>query len=367
MQKVYKTYKYKLKPNTTQRNAFERYLGVCRFLYNSALEHRIVTYQSNGASVSAYEQMKELPSIKKDLPWIGDIYSQVLQNVILRVDKSFKRFFNGFGFPKFKKKKFYNSFTFPQNVVVNTRTIKLPKIGEVKYYNSRPIQGKIKTTTIIRQLDGWYIAITTELEPISIVADDSQAVGIDVGIAKFAYLSDGSYIESPYFLEPNLKRLRILQRKLSRQKKGSKSRVKTVMKIRKLHLKIKRQRIDFLHKVSTSIANKYSSCYVEDLKLQNMTKLNSTLSRRMLDNGFYTFRLFLEYKFIHKSNHFSAIPPAYTSQTCSGCGEVNKLSRVSQDKYICTSCGLEVNADYNAALNIKAKGISFRTQRKAVA
>ncbi len=367
MQKVYKTYKFKLKPNKTQRQQFEQWLGTCRYLYNNALEHRITVYQSNGSTVSKYDQYNELPAIKKEFDWMASVYSLVLQEVLDRVDKAYKNFFNGSGFPKFKGKYYYNSFTFKQNYKINKSTIKLPKIGEVRYYNSRTVKGKVKTATIIKQINSWYISIVSEIEVPSVSIDDSQAIGIDVGIAKFAYLSDGTFIESPYFLEPNLKKLRILQRKFARQKKGSNSREKTRHQIKKLHLKIKNQRKDFLHKHSTDIANKFSSCYVEDLKIKNMTKLNSTLSRRMLDNGFYTFRQFLAYKFEHRSKHFFAVHPAYTSQICSGCGHLDKLSRISQDKYVCTNCGLEINADENAAHNIKAKGISFRTQRKAVA
>jgi len=365
--KVHKTYQFKLKPNKTQANIFHQWLGTCRYLYNSALEHRISYFKDTGEGVSKYDQYNELPQIKRELPFVAKVYSDVLQEVLDRIDKSYKLFFKGGGFPKFKNKYSYNSFTYKRNYKINENKVKLPKIGWVKFFNSRPIKGKPKTATLIFKNNSWFISIVCEQEIQSKPIDDSQAVGIDVGIAKFAYLSDGSFIESPYFLEPNLGKLRLLQRKLSRQKKGSNSIEKTKRQISKLHNKIKNQRKDFLHKVSTNIEQFYSSCYVEDLKISNMTKLNSTLSRRMLDNGFYSFRLMLEYKFKHNSKHFLSVNPAYTSQMCSSCGAVDKKSRLSQSEYLCTNCGFVDNSDLNAAKNIRAKGISFGTKRKVLA
>lgn len=364
---MFKTYKYKLKPNATQKATFEQWLGTCRFLYNNALEHRITAYKSNGTSISKYEQYNELPAIKKELPWIADVHSDVLQEVLDRIDKAYKAFFNGSGFPKFQGKKFYNSFTFKRSYVVDEKTIKLPKIGEVRYYNSRSIVGKPKYATIKKEIDGWYICICCEQESKPITIDNSHAIGIDLGIAHFATFSDGSFLDTPLFLEPNLRKLRILQRKLSRQKKGSNSREKTKNQISKIHQKIKRQRTDFLHKWSTLIADEYSACYIEDLQIQNMLKLNSGLSRKMTDSGFYSFRQKLEYKFKERGKFFLAVAPHYTSQECNSCGHIDKKSRVSQSEFICTSCGHIENADISASKNIKAKGIRFSSERGALA
>lgn len=365
---LYKTYKYRLNPTKSQVDKINQWLGTCRFLYNSALEHRINTYQKTGKSVHRYAQHKELPAIKKDMPWVADVYSTVLIATIDRLDRSYNTFFNGGGFPKFRNKHNFTSFTYKSNFKVFDDKVFLPKLGDVKYCNSRPISGTPKTATITKEQDKYYILISvkTEIDPVTI--DDSQAVGIDVGIVHFATLSDDTFIDSNLFLEPNLRKLRILQRKLARQVKGSKSRDKTKNQIAKLHRKIKNQRDDFNHKISTMIADKYSSCYVEDLKIKNMTKLNSTLSRRLLDNGFYSFRLMLDYKFKERSKFFLAVDPKYTSQTCSCCGGgVNKKSRLSQSEYVCTECGYIDNADVNAAKNIMSKGIAQATKRKAVA
>lgn len=361
--KLIKTYKYKLKPTKSQVKTFDSWINICRYVYNSALEHRITSYKSAGVSVSKYEQYNELPAIKKELPWMAAVHSDVLQESLDRVDKAYKSFFKGSGFPKFQKKGFYRSFTYKRSFKVSDKHIKLPKIGEVKYFNSRPIpEGcKTKIATITKELDGYYISICIEFPPKPTLVDNSQAVGVDAGIVHFATLSDGKFIDSPYFLEPNLVKLRLLQRRLNRQKKGSNSREKTKHQIAKLHMNIRRKRSDYLHKTSTNLVLKYSAVYVENLKIRNMTKLNSTLSRRMLDNGFYSFRRFLDYKCRFAGKNFEAVPPHYTSQTCTDCGDIDKRSRISQSEFVCTSCGFMSNADLLASKNIRDKGIVSST------
>lgn len=363
---IIRTYKYKLKFSKSQQKRVENWLNICRYLYNNALEHRITAYRSNGSSISKYDQYNELPAIKNELPWMKDVHSQVLQQVLDRVDRSYQNFFNGAGFPKFQGKKRYKSLTFKQGVSIVDGKIKLPKIGLVKYFNSReiPANGIIKTTTLTKQLSGWFISICVEFNSPTISVDNSHAVGIDVGVKHFATLSDETVIDSPYFLEPRLKELRRLQRKLSRQDKKSNSRTKTVHQIRKLYLKITNSRKDYLHKTSAKIAQQYSACYIEDLKIANMTKLNPTLSRRMLDNSFREFRSMLEYKFAYNGKLCLPVPPHYTSQECSFCGVVDKKSRLSQSEFVCTNCGHVENADINASKNILARGTSLSTQRK---
>lgn len=369
--KIYKTYKYKLRPSKSQVKTFNHWLSSCRFLYNNALEHRSTVYSSGGGSVRKYDQYNELPNIKKDLPWLAEVYSDTLQEVLDRVDTAFQSFFKkkGTGYPKFHNKHTFNSFVFKRSYKLENNKIKLPKIGWVPYFNSRdiPENGKMKYASIIRESNQYYICICVEFDAKPIIVDDSQAIGIDVGVKRFASLSDGTVIDSPYFLEPNLNKLRILQRRMFRQKKGSNSRNKTKNQISKLHRKIKHQRKDFLHKTTSKIVSDYSSVYVENLKIKNMTKLNSTLSRRMLDNGFFTFKEQLQYKCEFAQKQFHAVPPQYTSQKCSSCGETDRNSRLSQSQYVCTSCGLTINADANAAKNILALGKSYGTQREAIA
>ncbi len=310
--------------------------------------------------MSRFDQYYELKALRAEFDWVKDTPSQIAQQVIDRLDNAYQGFFkrrkSGHGFPKFRARAFYNSIGFKQLVSIEDGKIKLPKLGLVAFHDSRPVVGKIKTATVKKELGNWYICIQAEQDAPQIIADDSQAVGIDVGIACFASLSDGSTIESPLFLEPYLRKMRVLQRKRARQKKGSNNRAKTSVKIALLHRDIRNRRQDFLHKASSAVADSYSMVFVEDLQIQNMVKLNSTLSRRMLDSGWGLFGQMLEYKSQDRGQVFGRVNPAYTSQTCSRCKAVDKQSRLSQSQFVCTSCGYAANADINAASNIMGRG-----------
>ena len=354
------TIKYKLNPTKVQIETFKQWLGGNRYLYNVALEERITAYKSLGKSVTKYDQFNQLPQIKKEFLWMGEIFSQTLQNTLERLDIAYKGFFNGGGFPKFQKKDNYNSFTFPSKIKIVGNQIKLPKIGLVKFINHRPIPN-CKTATIIQSRNKWYVSITFEVQEPSTIIDNSNSVGIDVGVVNHSTLSDGTMNKPNQFLEINLKQLRILNRKLSRQVKGSNSYLKTKKQLSKLHEKIANQRKDYNHKLSTNIVKKYSAIYVEDLKIANMIKLNSTLARRITDNAWFQFRSFLTYKCKLAGKHFKAVNPAYTSQKCSSCGDIDKKSRISQSEYCCTSCGYIDNADCNAAKNIRVLGQNLST------
>lgn len=364
--KAFKTYKFKLNPTKSQVDKFEAWINTCRYIYNVALEERITAYRTIKKSISRYEQYNQLPEIKKDFPFVSDIYSDTLQEVLDRVDKSYKNFFLGSGFPKFSKKGNYRSFTYKRHFSVCNTHIKLPKIGSVKYFNSRPMSGNLKTATILKEGNSYFICIVSELPDKPVTIDDSQAVGIDMGIVNFAFLSDGRVINNPLFLHPRLRQLRVLQRKLSRQKRGSVSRDKTKKKISALHFKILNCRMDYLHKVSTTIANEYSSCYMEDLKIKNMLGLRS-IALKLSDSSFGLFKEQLQYKFKERGKHLGLVHPAYTSQTCSECFSVDKNSRLSQSEFVCTGCGHLENADLNASKNIMRQGMSQGTKRKALA
>lgn len=361
-----KTYKFKLKPTRKQEQTFESWLSTCRALFNLSLQQKITAYEMRRITVSKFDQYNQLPELKKDFPWFGEVYSDTLQDVLDRLDFSFKKFFTGSGFPKFSKKGTYNSFTFKRSFVVKENTIKLPKIGEVKYFNSRPIVGTPKTATIIKEVDGWFICITSKYntEFDQIVIDNQNAIGIDMGVVKTFTLSDGSTIIKP---KTDLSKIKKLQRKLSRQKKGSKEREKTKIQIQKAWKKVSNQRLDFLHKTTTNLVKSYSAIYIEDLKLQKMQGGGLTnVNRDMSDNNFSKFKELLKYKTIEKGKHLGLVNPAYTSQTCSACGSVDKKSRLSQADFVCTSCGTILNADVNASQNILSKGITQSTQRKTI-
>lgn len=364
-----KTYKFKLKLTKKQENTCDSWINSCRSLYNLALNERIMVYEMRKKSVSKYDQYNQLPDLKRQFPWLGEVYSDTIQEVLDRLDKTYQNFFRGTGFPKFSKKGEYNSFTFKRSFKVNEKTIKLPKIGEVKYYNSRAILGTPKTATIIKEDNSWFICITAEYETQfeTIEVDNQNPIGLDCGYVRFLALSNDTFIDSPEFLESKLKKLKLLQRKLSRQKKGSKSRDKTKEQIIKVYKKISNQRSDFLHKTSTTLSNTYSAIYMEDLNLQKMQKTGFTkVNRGMSDKGFGTLKSLLTYKLKERGKHLGLVNPAYTSQTCFACGTIDKKSRLSQSEYVCTSCGNVDNADLMASKNILREGISQSTKRKTL-
>ena len=364
-----KTYKFKLKLTKKQENTCESWINSCRNLYNLALNERIMVYEMRKKSVSKYDQYNQLPDLKKQFPWFGEVYSDTIQEVLDRLEKTYQNFFRGAGFPKYSKKGEYNSFTFKRSFKVSEKTIKLPKIGEVKYYNSRAILGTPKTATVIREDNQWFICITAEYEtPFETVEVDNQnPIGCDMGGIRFLALSNNTFIDSPEFMKPFESELRILQRKLARQKKGSKSREKTKQKIRKIYKKISNRRLDFLHKVSTNLSNEYSVVYIENLKLQKMQQNGfSNINKMMSDKSFGNFKLLLSYKLKERGKHLGLVNPAYTSQTCNACGTVDKKSRISQAEFVCTSCGNIDLADINASKIICSKGITASTKRKTL-
>lgn len=364
-----KTYKFKLKPTKEQEVTFESWVNSCRNLYNLALSERIMVYEMRKKSVSKYDQYNQLPLLKKEYTWFSEVYSDTIQEVLDRLDKTYQNFFRGAGFPKFAKKGFYNSFTFKRSFKVNKTTIKLPKIGEVKYFSSRDIVGTPKTATITNENNNWFICITAEYEtPFETIEIDNQnPIGCDMGGIRYLALSNGTFIDSPEFMKPFENKLRLLQRKLARQKKGSNSREKTKQKIRKTYKKIYNQRLDFTHKVTTKLSDTYSAIYIEDLKLQKMQQNGfSNVNKMMTDKSFGNFKLLLSYKLKERGKHLGLVNPAYTSQTCFACGTVDKKSRVSQSEYVCTSCGFVDNSDLNASKVILRKGISNSTKRKTL-
>ena len=184
---------------------------------------------------------------------------------------------------------------------------------------------------------------------------------------RFLALSNNTFIDSPEFIKPYQNKLRILQRKLARQKRGSNSREKTKQKIRKIYKKVSNRRLDFMHKVSTNLSNEYSVVYIEDLKLQKMQQNGfSNINKMMSDKCFGNFKLLLSYKLKERGKHLGLVNPAYTSQTCNACGTVDKKSRISQAEFVCTSCGVVTNSDLNSSKNILREGISKSTKRKTL-
>lgn len=374
MDRIVKTYKFKLKPNSFTEGKFTSWINTCRAVYNLSLETKIYAYQTHRISLTKYDLIKQLPDLKKEFDWIKDVPSQTLQSVVERMDTAYQSFFKGGGFPKWAKKGRYTSILFKQGVKVCSSHITLPKIGKIRYFNSKdlPENSKVKTAIVQKQVDGFYISLSVEqlkekryFNPKS----DNQAVGLDVGVHFFYALSNGEIKENPKILKSFECSLRKAQRVLSRKKKRSNNWHKQLRKVQKIHLKILRVRNDFSQKISSNLIATFGKIVVEDLRLKNMTKSSkgdlenpgkmvkqkSGLNRSLLDVGIGEFFRQLEYKSDWYGRDFLKVDPKYTSQTCSSCGYRSKENRKSQSRFECNNCGHKENADINAAKNILAR------------
>jgi putative transposase len=360
------TYKRKIKLTKVQEERISSWIGACRLVYNMGMEIKKETYKNKQINVSGYDLMKQLTEIK-DTEWIADVPSQSLQNSLERLDRSYKNFFRTFktggGFPKFKSKRTYNSILFKSAELISKQTIKLPKIGEVTFFKDKcHVIGKIKTATIIKEPTGFFICIVCDEVSKNISnTNESQVIGIDMGVANFCVDSKGNLIENPRHFKKYEAKLRIENRSLSRKKKFSSRWKKQAKKLGLLHHKIANFRKDFLHKESTIMAKKYHTVYLEDLYIKNMSK-NKNLSKHILDCGWGMFRTMLEYK----TNVFR-VNPKYTSQTCNECGTKDAKNRLTQSEFVCKNCGHISHADVNAAKNIMSKGIALNRKREALA
>jgi putative transposase len=363
-----RTYKYRLYPTTEQAAQLDTTLARCRELYNAALQERRDAYRMAGKTLNYYDQANQLPAVKEARPEYRDIYSQVLQDVILRVDRAFQAFFRRAaagekpGYPRFQGRDRYDSFTYPQygNGVKLTYSdgrfgqLTLSKLGTFKVRMHRPIDGTIKTVTIRRDGDQWYVCFSCEVAAIPLPQTDT-ATGIDLGLLHFATLSDGSTIENPRHLRRGLKKLKRAQQQLSRCRRGSHRRGRAKVRVARLHRKVRNRRFDFCHKAARQVVNTYGTLVFEDLAVQNMVK-NHHLALSISDAGWGQFVRYVSDKAEWAGRNVLFVDPRYTSQVCSGCGAIAR-KELSERWHSCP-CGCELDRDHNAAINILRLGRS---------
>jgi len=351
-----------LYPTRKQEQALFATLTTCRFLYNDALAERIEKYKKDKTSVSYVDQANKLADSKND--YQKQVHSQVLQDTLKRLDRSFKNFFDGLkkktrvGFPRFKPEQRFNSFCYPQSgfrLTNGNKRISLSKIGDVKLKYSRTIVGAIKTCRIMRDVDQWFVVLTCESQrDIKRTNEAKPTIGVDVGIKSLAVLSDGTIVDNPRTLLNSQEKLAQEQRWLSRKIKGSNNRKKQRVKVAKVHRKIRRQRDDFLHKLSTKLVTNYSCIVFEDLNIKGMLK-NHKLAKHISDASWNKLIQMTTYKAEEAGGQVKLVNPRYTSQNCSGCGE--RIPKTLADRtHICPKCGLVMDRDENAAKNICTAG-----------
>jgi putative transposase len=346
-QSVRKTYKYKLRPTPQQEQALETVLQRCRTLYNVALEQRKTWWQrGQGRSATSYQQKAELPELKAACPEYAEVNAQVLQDVILRVERTYQAFFRRVaagetpGSPRFQGQGRYNSFTYPQyggGAVLDGGLLSLSKIDRISIRLHRPLHGTPKTITISREADGWYACISCAEVPTEPLPRTGRETGIDVGLQVFLVTADGERVENPRHHRKAEKQLKKAHQRVSRRKKGSKRRGKAVGQLQRAHQKVKRQRADFHHKTALILLQQYDTIYLEDLRVANMVR-NRHLAKSISDAGWAAFRAILDAKAACAGRQVLAVPPHFTSQDCSGCGTRVPKS-LSVRTHICPSCG----------------------------
>jgi putative transposase len=366
-QTVRKTFKFKLKPTPEQERMLDRTLMLCRHVYNAAVEERRDAWQKCAVSVGYYQQKAELPPIKAAMPEYGEVHSQVLQDVVQRVDRAFQAFFRRVksgetpGYPRLQGRNRYNSLTYPQfgnGATLDNGFLVLSKIGRIAVRWSRPIEGTPKPVTISRDADGWYVCFSCADVPIQPLPATGHETGIDLGVESFATLSDSTMIHHARCYRKAERHLKTAQRRVSRRKKGSARRRKAVTLLARAHLKVKRQRADFHHKVALQLVRANDTIYHEDLQTANMLK-NHHLAKSISDAGWSTFLNILSAKAAYAGRRVIAVPPAYTSQTCSGCGVLVQKG-LSVRWHSCPDCGTSLHRDHNAAKNIESLGQRLR-------
>jgi putative transposase len=356
-----KACKYKLKINAMFVAGCSSTLDVCRELYNAALQERRDAYRINGLSINYHAQAIQLPQIKQVRKDVGEVHSQVLQDTLRRVDKTFDAFFrrcrNGEtpGYPRFKPASRYDSFTYPQSGFrLEGDKLHLSKIGSCRVRLSRPIEGTIKTCAIKREADGWYVVFAVEENQSRFFPKTGDTVGVDVGIENFATLSTGEMVGNPEFLRESEGSLKTAQRRVSRRtNKRSGRRRKAVKLLQKKYQKIGRQRADFHHKTALKIVREFDAIAVEDLNVKGMVR-NHHLAKSISDAGWSQFILILTSKAESAGREVIKVNPSYTSQDCSRCGHRNRITLATRI-YRCSRCGLVIHRDRNGALNVKGR------------
>jgi putative transposase len=360
---VRKTFKYKLQPTAEQEGTLEFVLRRCCELYNAALQERREAWRMCGVSITAAGQSAQLPDIKQARPEYQDIHSQVLQDVLARLDRAFQAFFRRVqhgetpGYPRFKNSNRYDSFTYKQfgnGATLDNGFLVLSKIGRIAMRWSRPLAGIPKTVTIRREADGWYVTFSCADVPIQPLPLSGQETGIDLGLESFATLADGTQIANPRIFHVAQMHLKRAQRRVSRRVKGSHRHRKAVTLLAKAHQQVRRPRTDFHHKTALALVRAFDTISHEDVQPANMVK-NHRLAKSISDAGWSGFLSILSFKAVEAGKTVVAVPAAFTSQACSGCG-VLVSKGLSVRWHTCPECGTSLHRDHNAARNILRLG-----------
>lgn len=370
---IRKAFKFRLKTNPKAEAQLRQFAGCCRFVWNKALgmqkerlerKDKMLRYGDLAVFLKLWRKSEEYR-------FLNDAHSQILQQALKDQERAFKNFFEGRAeFPRFKKKEYGNSFRFPQGFKLSGKHVYLPKIGWVRFFKSREIQGQAKNVTISYNGGHWFLSVQVEMEIENPVHPSDTSIAGDMGIARFLTLSDGTVYKPVSSFRALEAKLVKLQKPFSRKVKFSNNWKKQKRKIQRLHTRVANIRNDYLHKTSTGISKKHAVIFLEDLKVSNMSasakgtldipgrnvKQKSGLNKSILDQGWYEFRRQIAYKQAWRGGMVYLVNPQYTSQTCPTCEHVSRDNRLTQAEFACVNCGYENNADLVGAMNILRAG-----------
>ncbi len=361
---IHRAYRYELDPNNIQRSSLAQHAGVSRFAYNWGLDQRIKQYknsQGNDRFTDAMKQHKLLTSLKKEqFPWMYETSKCAPQEALRDLHKAFQNFYRGLksgkkiGFPRFKRRGVRDSFRLNGIIRFHKRAIQLPRIGKVRIKERRKkyYSGKILSATVRRRANRWFVSVTVEEDILDPQPVRGVPVGLDLGVKTLATISDGTTFANRRALGRRLRKLRQLSKSLSRKKKGSKNREKAKLRLARMHLRIFNVRQDTLHKLTTYLAKRHSRIVIENLGVSGMMK-NRRLARAIADVGMYEFRRQLEYKCQWYGSKLDVAKRTFpSSKKCSSCGHKKKEQSLSEREYDCEECGLMIDRNLNAALNL---------------
>jgi putative transposase len=359
-----KTYKYRLLGNKQTFIKADEWLMLCQRLYNTALEQRISIYRQHKETISCYSQINQLPEVRSEFPEYQAVGSQVLQDVIERLDKAYKAFFRRVknvgdkaGFPRFRSRDRYDSFTLKQSGwKLDGKYLTIRNVGRFKLRLSRTIEGDIKTVSVRREVGKWYVCFSCDKVPERKLEPCTKDIGIDVGIKSFSVDSDEHREFNPAYFRHAEEQLRVRQRILSKRVKGSHGRKDARLLVAKAHEKVANRRNHFLHKVANHYITNYGVIYIEDLNIKGMSK-NHHLAKSIHDASWGKFFEMLNYKAEEAGRLVIKVPRFEpTSKTCSACGAINQELTLSDRQWVCKTCGVLHDRDYNAAKNIRRVG-----------
>jgi putative transposase len=369
-------FKFELRPNGQQERLMRRFAGSCRFVFNKALALQKERYEQGEKKLGYAGLCKLLTEWRNspDTDWLADAPVHPLQQTLRDLERAYSNFFaKRADFPSFKKKGQHDSFRYPDPKQIkldpDNGRVFLPKLGWLRYRRSRDVLGAVKNVTVSLSCGKWFVSIQTERE-VEQPIPQGDAVGIDMGIARFATLSDGTFYVPLGSFKRHEAALRKAQQAMSRKTKFSKNWRKAKTRVQLIHSRIGNARRDYLHKISTAISKNHAMVCIEDLQVRNMSKsaagtadapgrnvrAKSGLNKSILDQGWFEFRRQLEYKMAWNGGWLITVPPQYTSRTCPCCGHVSADNRRTQARFECVECGFEENADVVGAINVLRAG-----------